>query len=530
MKRHLMLVLAMVAGMAIAADYDPAVHGNPIVVLTGSDTIDGHGAIIDAKKVNRCATLGPNVTLKNFIFRNGRAAVGGAVYGGAIESCEIESCTATEYGAAVANCKSVKGTTITGCMCSRNDSAKVAMHGGIAADSTLDGVTITGCRVALGTSAPGFGGIAANSKLTGCKVTGNTLVISGDHYGTIFYNCTVTGGEVTGNSGVNSSTVGAVMGGSVSDDCKRDDPEKPTPGPTPGPTPPPTPVEPGVPVFTGWFGDESGTVGAGFSAQIEAFVDGGSVKYKASGLPSGLKLNATTGEITGVPKSAKTYTVKITATNVKSSKLKAVFTQTVTIAALPAWAVGTFTGGGDEGILTKMTVSKTGKFSGTWLEAGQTWKVSAASYDFVDPGFGIAQANLLFKCGKVSEEVFAEITEDGIVSDVFVATRVDWKTEPWKSLGKSLSKKMSKQPLTIVDEDGNEFVVKISSSGSATVKATMADGYKATAKAALCQGDAEFLTATLFVYVAPKKNKFPEGYIAHFDLQFDADGNATVLP
>lgn len=201
MKRQLMTVMALMAAcVGFGATYEAGRTYGPITILGDEAvTVDGHGAIIDGEGKARCATLGPNVTLKNFTFRNGKAAVGGGVWGGKIENCTIRDCIATEYGAAAVNCK-VSQTTITGCKHPLDGAVKAAMHGGIVADSTLDGVTITGCRVELGTTVPGFGGIAANTALKDCTVTDNTLVTSGDHYGLLFYGGTLSDSVLIGNS------------------------------------------------------------------------------------------------------------------------------------------------------------------------------------------------------------------------------------------------------------------------------------------------------------------------------------------
>ena len=264
MKRHLMTVLALCAGMdvlaAVGETYEKDKVYGPIVELGDeARTIDGNGAIVDGGETNRCATLGPNVRLVNFTFRNGKAAVGGGVWGGAVSNCTITGCTATEYGAAVANCRA-EDTTITDCELPLS-SSKVAIHGGIAADSTLVGVTIAGCRVKMGTTAPVFGGIAANSSLTNCTVTGNGLDISGDHYGLLFYGGSITGSAITNNSVSSArSNVAAYMKVMPGDDCTLD-PDDVPPGPGPGPVPVGTDAFTGNASYVGWLRKDGVVVG-----------------------------------------------------------------------------------------------------------------------------------------------------------------------------------------------------------------------------------------------------------------------------
>ena len=231
MKKMISMVMVLAAVCAAFGEtYEKGKVYGPIVELGDeARTIDGNGAIIDGGGTARCATLGPNVTLKNFTFRNGKAAFGGGVWGGRIENCAIRDCIATESGAAVANCKA-RATTISGCRRPLNGSVKAATHGGIAADSTLDGVTITGCRVELGPSVPGFGGIAANSALDDCAVTDNTLVIAGDHYGLLFYGGSLRKSTIQGNS-VDSSLANVAAYMKVTPDGCALDGDKPLPPP-----------------------------------------------------------------------------------------------------------------------------------------------------------------------------------------------------------------------------------------------------------------------------------------------------------
>jgi hypothetical protein len=120
-------------------------------------------------------------------------------------------------------------------------------------------------------------------------------------------------------------------------------------------------------------------------------------KLAVAGLPAGLKLvqDKTTGaySVTGIPTKAVTNTVTFTATN---GKEKEVATITVSVAALPAWANGTYDGAyytydGDEtnamGAVS-LTVSAAGKVSGKILTGGKTYSFAAASIEAFDAEAG----------------------------------------------------------------------------------------------------------------------------------------------
>ncbi len=127
---------------------------------------------------------------------------------------------------------------------------------------------------------------------------------------------------------------------------------------------------------------------------------------KVAGLPVGLKYDAKTGKITGVPTKAGTFTVTFTATK---GKEKEVATITLTTEALPTWAAGTFTGyvkenGGSTvfGPAT-MTVAASGKISGKFTLSGTNWTFAAASYAAVDGEGFIVDA--VAKAGKATMPV-----------------------------------------------------------------------------------------------------------------------------
>ena len=116
-------------------------------------------------------------------------------------------------------------------------------------------------------------------------------------------------------------------------------------------------------------------------------------KLAAAGLPAGLKLvqDKETGaySVTGVPTKAATNTVTFTATK---GKEKEIATITVAVAALPAWANGTYDGAyftfddGETNAIgsVSLTVSAAGKVSGKILTGGKTYSFAAASLEAFD--------------------------------------------------------------------------------------------------------------------------------------------------
>ena len=619
MKKEMsVMMLAMAAGAVFGVPYDPAVHGNPIVVTTDEAvTIDGGGATVDGGGKVRCATLGPNVTLVNFTLKNGFADWGGGAFGGRLEGCRlvdcaaalaggaygatlvdctVSGCLATESGAALGNC------TATGCTISGNrleSGSSAAVHGGVVYGSALADCKLTDNSVVLGPSAPAFGAVCERTTLSRCTVERNALVgDSAQVYGLRFAYSTVDGKYADFDDGLTPS-----------DPDDPDDPEKPTDfdgsvahvyslllddgsvlavstakasakdgsvavtakltknGQTYSyaggklvdgvVVELPTCRVYGSPVLDAlvlgrdtatavvdgqtakgacltqdlfdkalvWTPDACSRVGVAYSAQVKADGRAGPVKFSASGLPSGLKLDKATGLITGVPTKAKNaYQAKITMTSTLDKKLKSVTILPIEIVPLDDWAEGTYAGGGEGGQLQQLKVAKNGKLSGKWSAGGTVWALSAKSFDTYDAGAYVATLDC--KSGKTVRTCAVTLTSEGLVGlcgvgGAFEAVRNDWKEEPWKTVGKRLAKA---EPLvfrpTAFGSDANDRVtLKVSANGAVKAKGQFVKGtdaksrpkyYSASVSSVLCPQtlpDAYgSFVGVAYLYFQPKAN------------------------
>ena len=143
---------------------------------------------------------------------------------------------------------------------------------------------------------------------------------------------------------------------------------------------------------------------------------------KVAGLPAGLKYDAKTGKITGVPTKVGSFTVTFTATK---GKEKQTATITLKTEALPTWATGTFAGyvrcDGEDAVATQtgyatMTVAANGKVSGKVALEGTNWTFSAVSYAAVsskppyqDDGDNCFIVEAVAKAGKATMPVVLRV-------------------------------------------------------------------------------------------------------------------------
>ena len=165
---------------------------------------------------------------------------------------------------------------------------------------------------------------------------------------------------------------------------------------------------------------------------------------KAAGLPAGLKLvqdkKTKAYTVEGVPtaasKAARGSTeltpsqVKFTVTTAgKSSKD---FTVNLVTLPLPAWAVGSFDGAADapdgdvEGVVQALTIDAKGKIGGKILKNGETWALSAASFDYYDEEYDQFNATVIGKNGRLVETNFVSVSATGVDGLTYVLPASSW--------------------------------------------------------------------------------------------------------
>ena len=298
----------------------------------------------------------------------------------------------------------------------------------------------------------------------------------------------------------------------------------------------------------------------------------------AAKLPSGVKFDAAKCRFTGVPTKAGTYKATVTVKN--ASKSTDTLKLTIEVAALDAWAQGTFNGAvmqsdGHAGRVTlpsdgfvetalptglvTLTVSSTGKIGGKILEGGKTWSLSAPSFSRVEVLAPLAPlenldslvyyATVVAKSGKeiATNEitVVAEATGSsqppyrGVATGTFELSNSQtfelssyqnlWKVDPWKTE----AKKFSKAPAISVPVGGiidaalpDAVTIKFASSGAVTAKL---GSYSCSSVLIPTTSDNALSTShyALFLYFAPKANKF-DGYSAEVRLEWDGSAFRSV--
>ena len=285
-------------------------------------------------------------------------------------------------------------------------------------------------------------------------------------------------------------------------------------------------------------------VGTGKTAVTVTNVQANTI-YGAPSAASKTTTDKKTGKATVTPSE-----VKVTVTTAgKSSQTYQIDT---VVDALPSWAFGTFNGGWDpEGAATSggqvsLTVSAAGKVSGKALGDGLTYTLAAPYYSgfaAIDDGDGVSSnfladitASWSYKEGnktvKANEVIKLTVQDNGIggyaaVDDWFKAYTVNWKVEPWKTLGKKFDKQtrvyailsdgtFSESETDLTSALGAEVTgrvtLKFAAGGTVSVSGEFVTGYdekkqkyttvKATGSATLVPVDEGH--GEVFIYLTPK--------------------------
>ena len=295
------------------------------------------------------------------------------------------------------------------------------------------------------------------------------------------------------------------------------------------------PLEPGVPLVL------TNLCGVAFDLPLSPSALSRTT-VSVSGLPSGLKYDKKTLRVTGAPTSASRLNAKTGVRTPAKIRMKVTtvgksaetFAIDLFVMPLPAWAVGTFNGGG-EARTAKLTVTSSGRISGKMLEGSSTWTLSAASfasgaYDPVVGAVGLS-ADVIGKCGRASFACPVDFADDGLSgsaeSDLFATVRSLWTTADYKAFAKKLT-----AAGTVTGTVGADvFDFRFTTSGTVTAKGSFASGYKASASAPLCviAPPEEGFRALAWLHYPPVPSRKFEGFDACFEVDWKG-GTVDVTP
>ena len=148
----------------------------------------------------------------------------------------------------------------------------------------------------------------------------------------------------------------------------------------------------------------SATVGVKFEYSLYIMA-GSATKVTVGGLPAGLKYNATSSKIEGVPLQAGEFTVRVySAGNLLGAVL-------MEVTALPVWAQGDFNGFYANGGRASMLIGSKGRVIGSVITGGVTYWFAANSYEAGGDeilGFSITT---VAKAGSVSWPLTLKVTK-----------------------------------------------------------------------------------------------------------------------
>lgn len=258
-------------------------------------------------------------------------------------------------------------------------------------------------------------------------------------------------------------------------------------------------------------------VGVCYEGRVAINELGYPAKFSASGLPTGLKINASTGVISGVPTKAGTYDkVKVTIVSGSNSKDKKIATYAIDISPMPQWAQGTFTGSLGEGTFT-MTVTAAGKISGKAATLGTNFTFSATGYAASsESDLGLLTVTADLKSGKAvfpmtltSKTWMSEIGTRFVDNASFAGETFLGEISAWRTLwsDKENAKNLSgwAGAYTYVTADGEVLTINLDEKGVAKITGTLKDKRKVSTSSTLFVTEED--KRDIILYVVPDNKK-----------------------
>ena len=255
------------------------------------------------------------------------------------------------------------------------------------------------------------------------------------------------------------------------------------------------------------YGDEfNGMVGVRFEEDLDYLLRGLGLEPRgtctAKGLPAGIKIDAMTGLLAGVPTKAGTFFATLTDARKRTASV------TFTIAPLPEWGIGTFTGMVNSepgGMAVTMTVGKNGKISGKVVAGGKNWTFTDTAYD-VESSEDSLVILTTAKSGKETRNIWlavcpygdaAENGRRGLLSAMVegeledIASMIMWRNV-WKDKGAAQYAAILQGSYTasLAGLDSYGYLsLKVDAKGGVKVTGKLPDGTSASSSLSLVSGD-----------------------------------------